>query len=162
MGLPIRNLRINEIIFQVFQEQNIQFCGTSNLSLKGSESGRLAYVLQRESAINQRLFSRNTTLWMNRIYCKINLVFSYLHIDNLFPSEGEFRKIWLQCEFVVLRKHACGKSLELFLCRGHYYRSSSKTDLNDANSSNLAPTKVGIRDPERETNLAVFFLERIN
>ena len=57
------------------------------------------------------------------------MMLSYLHIDNFFPSEIEFCKIWLQCQFIVLRNHVCGKSLEVLLCRGHSYRSNTKTDL---------------------------------
>ena len=57
------------------------------------------------------------------------IMLSYLNIDNFFPSEIEFCKIWLQSQFVVLRNHVCGKSLEVLLCRGHSYRSNTKTDL---------------------------------
>ena len=56
------------------------------------------------------------------------ILLSYLYIDSFFPGEIEFCKIWLQCQFVVLWNHVCGKSLEVFLCRSHSYRSSAKTD----------------------------------
>ena len=99
------------------------FASVSGVKYPGQPSFHVAWIrkLKRkislyESNCIKKVQHQLRIAWMNRICCtNYNIVFNYLHIDNFSTSESEFRKIRLQCQFVVLGKHACGKTFKRFL-----------------------------------------------